>query len=231
MSVLLRKHEQSVAFALVFSNGIWLYYRPHCYYSVDAMWDQRYDTSEYVYGTDPNEFLAGTVADMPAGRTLCIAEGEGRNAVFLAEHGHEVVAVDASAVGLEKANRLAASRGVHIDTVRADLADFDIETDSWDVIVSIFAHVPPDIRKPLHRKIVQGLHSGGMLVLEAYTPGQIKLGTGGPPVPEMTMMLAGLREELDGLVFIHALELEREVIEGRLHTGKGAVVQLVAIKP
>ena len=195
------------------------------------MWDQRYDTSEYVYGTDPNEFLAGVVAEMPVGKTLCLAEGEGRNAVFLAEHGHQVTAVDSSAVGLEKAERLANERGVPITTVTADLAHYEIEPDSWDAVVSIFAHVPPDVRRPLHRKIVQGLHSGGMLVLEAYTPEQIKLGTGGPPVPEMTMTLAALREELSGLTFRHAVELEREVLEGRYHTGKGAVVQVVAVKP
>lgn len=195
------------------------------------MWDQRYDTAEYVYGTDPNAFLAGVVNDLPVGRTLCIAEGEGRNAVFLAERGHEVVAVDASAVGLEKARRLAQERGVQIETVTADLADFDIEADSWDAVVSIFAHVPPGVRQTLHRKIVRGLHTGGTLVLEAYTPAQIALGTGGPPVPELTMTLDALREELDGLIFTHAVEFEREVLEGRFHTGKGAVVQLVAVKP
>jgi hypothetical protein len=195
------------------------------------MWDERFNTTEYVYGTDPNAFLANVITQMPTGRTLCIAEGEGRNAVFLAGHGHDVVAVDASTVGLAKAQRLASERSVTIETVVADLAHFEIAAESWDAIVSIFAHVPADIRKPLHRKIVQGLRSGGMLVLEAYTPEQIKLGTGGPPVPELTMNLDILREELDGLVFQHAVELQRDVIEGRFHTGKGAVVQMVAIKP
>ena len=141
------------------------------------MWDERYNTAEYVYGTDPNAFLANVIDQIPKGRTLCVAEGEGRNAVFLAERGHDVVAVDASAVGLAKAQQLAGERGVAIETVVADLADFAIAAHSWDAIVSIFAHVPPEIRKPLHRKMVQGLRSGGMLVLEAYTPEQIKLGT------------------------------------------------------
>jgi SAM-dependent methyltransferase len=195
------------------------------------MWDERYNTTDYVYGTDPNTFLANIVAEMPRGRTLCVAEGEGRNAVFLAEHGHDVVAVDSSAVGLEKARRLAIERGVMIETVVEDLAHLDITAGSWDAIVSIFAHVPPEIRKPLHRKIVHGLRPGGMLVLEAYTPAQIKLGTGGPPVAELTMNLEILREELDGLVFRHAVELQRDVVEGRFHTGKGAVVQVVAIRP
>ncbi len=195
------------------------------------MWDERYDTEEYVYGTEPNEFLAGIVAELPRGRTLCIAEGEGRNAVFLAKHGHEVVAVDSSAVGLEKAGRLASERGVKIETVVVDLAYFDIEPDSWDAVVSIFAHVPADIRVPLHKKIVRGLRSGGMLVLEAYTPAQIKLGTGGPAVAEMTMSLDALQQELEGLVLKHAVELERNIVEGRFHTGIGAVVQVIAVKP
>jgi SAM-dependent methyltransferase len=195
------------------------------------MWDERYDTSEYVYGTAPNDFLASVVARIPRGRTLCIAEGEGRNAVFLAEHGHDVVAIDASAVGLDKAVRLARERGVVIETQVADLAEFEIEPGSWDAIVSIFAHVPPAIRKPLHRKIVQGLRPGGMLVLEAYTPEQIRLGTGGPPDAEMTMSLQDLRVELEGLGFRHAAELQRDVVEGKYHTGEGAVVQVIAVKP
>lgn len=195
------------------------------------MWDERYNTSEYVYGVEPNDFLASVIAEIPRGRTLCLAEGEGRNAVFLAEHGHDVVAVDASAVGLEKARKLAKARGVFIETQVANLADFAIEPDSWDTVVSIFAHVPPAVRKPLHRKIVQGLRPGGMLVLEAYTPDQIKLGTGGPPVAEMTMSLEDLRSEFEGLVFSHAEELQRDVIEGKYHTGRGAVVQLIAFRP
>jgi SAM-dependent methyltransferase len=195
------------------------------------MWDQRYDTADYVYGTDPNDFLADVISEMPIGRTLCIAEGEGRNAVFLAEHGHDVVAVDSSTVGLQKARKLAEARGVPITTVTADLSEFEIEPESWDAIVSIFAHVPPAIRRPLHKKLVDGLKSGGMLVLEAYRPEQIPLGTGGPPLVEMTMTLDSLRDELDGLVFKHATELERDVVEGRYHTGKGAVVQVIAVKP
>jgi len=195
------------------------------------MWNQRYSSADYVYGTRPNDFLAHVADRIPPGRVLCIAEGEGRNAVFLAELGHEVVAVDASAVGLEKAGKLALERGVVIETVIADLADYEIAQNSFDVVVSIFAHVPPAIRVPLHRRIVAGLRPGGMLVLEAYPPGQIAFGTGGPPVPELTMTLQALEHELRGLEFIHAAELTRDVIEGSLHTGTGAVVQVVAVKP
>ena len=195
------------------------------------MWDERYSADEYIYGTEPNEFLAGVASQIPGGKVLCLAEGEGRNAVYLAGLGYEVTAVDASGVGLKKAQRLAKERGVKIRTIVSDLGEFEIEPDSWDGIVSIFCHVPPAIREPLHRKVVAGLRSGGMLVLEAYRPKQIEYGTGGPPVPELTMTLEGLRKELEGLEFKHAEELDRDVTEGLYHTGIGAVVQVVAVKP
>lgn len=195
------------------------------------MWDQRYDTAEFVFGKTANEFLASVIGHIPPGNALCLAEGEGRNAVFLAQHGHQVLALDASAVGLEKAKRLATEHSVHIETQVVDLAHVEITPGKWDAIVSIFAHVAADIRPGLHRKIVQGLRPGGVLVLEAYTPAQLKLKTGGPPHEEMMMSLSLLRQELAGLNFRHALELERNVVEGKLHTGRGAVVQVLAFKP
>ncbi|RNC72694.1 MAG: class I SAM-dependent methyltransferase [Desulfuromonadales bacterium] len=195
-----------------------------------TMWDERYDTDDFVYGREPNAFLAGVSGMIPAGDVLCLAEGEGRNAVFLARQGHRVVAVDSSAVGLAKATRLAQESGVRIETVTADLADFAIEPGRWDAIVSIFCHVPPTVRKALHWGVVQGLRAGGLFVLEGYTPAQLKLGTGGPPSAELMMTLVELREELEGLEFLQAREMERDVVEGRLHTGRGAVVQIVARK-
>ena len=195
------------------------------------MWDERYSAEDYVYGTDPNEFLANAAREIPKGKVLCIAEGEGRNAVYLAEHCYDVLAVDSSSVGLEKAKKLAKQRGVSIDTVVADLADFEIQPNSWDGVVSIFAHLPPEIRKTLHQKMVNGLRPGGVLVLEAYRPEQLNYKTGGPPVAEFMMTLELLEQELAGLEFKHAVELDRDVVEGQFHTGKGAVVQIVAIKP
>ncbi len=195
------------------------------------MWDERYSSEEYIYGKDPNEFLANAVGKIPRGKVLCVAEGEGRNAVFLAEHGYEVVAVDSSAVGLEKARKLAEERGVSIQTIVCDLAHFDIEPESWDGVVSIFAHVPPQVRKELHKKIVNGLRSGGVLILESYRPDQLKYKTGGPPSAEFMMTLEGLEQELKGLNFDYGVELDRDVVEGKFHTGKGAVVQIIGVKP
>lgn len=195
------------------------------------MWDQRYSTDEFVYGKMPNDFLTSVINRIPKGNVLCLAEGEGRNAVYLAKQGFHVLAVDGSAVGLEKADKLAEENGVRIETQIADLACFEIEPEKWDAIVSIFAHVPSGIRKALHRKVVKGLRSGGVFVLEAYTPEQLKLKTGGPPTEDMMMSLESLRQELDGLEFMHAVETTRDIVEGKFHVGRGAVVQIFALKP
>lgn len=194
------------------------------------MWDKRYTGDEYIYGIEPNEFLRAQFTALPIGDTLCLAEGEGRNAVFLASKGHRVTAVDSSAVGLAKARELAKANGESIEVQTVDLANYDLGKNRWDAIVSIFAHVPPPIRQRAHAQIEKALRPGGRLLLEAYTPAQVGNGTGGPPVAELMMDLDSLKAELSGLRFDHAVELDREVMEGVGHTGVGSVVQLIATK-
>jgi len=195
------------------------------------MWNERYSAQEYVYGTAPNEFLR-SVSDRIQGRqVLCLAEGEGRNAVYLAREGYDVTAVDASAVCLEKAEMLADESYVSIDTVVADLADYDMSRSRWDGVVSMFCHLPVAKRKALHRNVVKGLRPGGVFIVEAYRPRQLALSSGGPSSAELTVSLDILSEELDGLVFVQAKELERDILEGSLHLGVGAVVQVIAMKP
>lgn len=195
------------------------------------MWDERYSEEGYVYGTTPNEFLESVAGQLHTGKTLCIGEGEGRNGVYLATQGHQVTGVDSSSVGMAKAQRLAGEKGVSIETQVADLAHFNIEPEGWDTVVSIFCHLPPPLRKDVHKRVVAGLRPGGYLVLEAYTPKQLAYNTGGPPVAEMMMTTATLREEFGGLEFLHLEELDREVHEGKYHHGMAAVVQLLARKP
>ena len=195
------------------------------------MWDQRYAVDEYVYGKEPNDFLAEVSGGLAPGKVLCLAEGEGRNAVYLAALGHAVTAVDASAVGLEKARKLATERGVEIAVRVADLADFAIAPQHWDGVVAIFCHLPPDLRRLVHRRIVTGLRPGGRFILEAYTPRQLQFKTGGPPTAELLMTLADLQAELNGLDFEIAEEIERDIHEGHSHFGRGAVVRIVARKP
>lgn len=110
-------------------------------------WNERYDTEEFVYGLAPNDFLRDSVHCLPAGKILCLAEGEGRNSVFLAGLGYQVTAVDSSEVGLAKALKLATSRRVSIDTEVADLADYRFASEAWEGVVSIFCHLPGRIRR------------------------------------------------------------------------------------
>lgn len=192
-------------------------------------WDERYAEPGWAFGSEPNDFLGEHAGALPArGRVLTLAEGEGRNAVWLAQQGFEVTGVDLSAVGLEKAERLAAERGVRIITRVADLERFDPGEAAWDGIVSIFAHLPAEVRRALHARLARALRPGGVLLLEAYTPSQIERGTGGPSDAGKLMTLAGLRDELAGLTIVLGRELERDVIEGRYHTGRASVVQVVA---
>ncbi len=194
------------------------------------MWDEEYSVDEYVYGESPNDFLLEMTASLKKGNALCLAEGEGRNAVHLARHGFSTTAVDSSVVGLNKAEKLAQKHGVTIETIHTDLAEYTVEENAWDSIISISCHLPPDLRRKIHRSVVSGLKEGGTFLLEAYTPKQLEFGTGGPPSAEFMMELETLRKELDCLEFIHGKELIRDVVEGINHTGKGSVVQVLAKK-
>jgi SAM-dependent methyltransferase len=195
------------------------------------MWNERYSQPGFAYGTEPNDFLRDQASLIPKGRVLALADGEGRNGVYVATLGHHVTSVDLSSVGLAKAKVLAADRGVSIETVVADLGDFVIAPSSWEGVVSIFCHLPPDLRRRVYAAVVQGLVPGGVLVLESYTPRQLILGTGGPSSAELMPTLEQLQEELIGLEFLHGAELEREVREGAFHKGRAAVVQVVARRP
>lgn len=194
------------------------------------MWDERYSVEEYAYGTKPNNFLEEHFNCIPKGQVLSLAEGEGQNAVFLAKQGYSVTAVDASLVGLNKARKLAEENGVAVEFIHADLADYDLGKNKWDGIISIFSPLPSSIRKQLHEKVEAGLKQGGVFLLEAYTPDQLKHGTGGGNSVDVMQSKESLTLELAGLKFKHLIELERDVVEGSYHTGIGAVVQAIASK-
>ncbi len=195
------------------------------------MWDERYSAEEYAYGTNPNKFLEANVSSIPKGKVLSLAEGEGRNAVFLAKQGYSVTAVDSSLVGLNKARKLAEENGVIVEFIHSDLAEYDLGENKWDGIVSIFCPLPSSIRKQLHKKVEAALKRNGVFLLEAYTPAQLKYGTGGGNSVDVMQSKESLSLELAGLKFKHLIELERDVVEGIYHTGIGAVVQAIAFHP
>ncbi len=194
-------------------------------------WDRRFAAEELPYGTEPNTFLTSQAARLSGADVLCIAEGYGRNATWLAQQGHRVTAVEQSGVGIARARALATARGVAITFVQDDLATFDLGNERWGAIVSIFAHLPPTLRADVHARVVRALAPGGYFLLEAYSPAQLGFRTGGPRDVELLMTSDALRQELAGLEFIVAREVEREVNEGPLHHGPAAVVQVVGRKP
>jgi SAM-dependent methyltransferase len=204
-----------------------------------ATWDARYGGSPaapFYYGTEPNDFLREHEARLPRGaRVLCLAEGEGRNAVFLASQGHAVSAVDLSPVGVEKTRALARQRGVAVDAAVGDLATYAIEPGAWDAIVSVWAHVPHPLRRAVHIAVTAGLRPGGVFIFEAYHPRQLELvraGTakGGPGTSDLLATLADVSAELAGLTLVVAEEADRDVREGEGHSGVSACTRLVGVK-
>uniref|UniRef100_A0A7S3LDU8 Methyltransferase domain-containing protein n=1 Tax=Amphora coffeiformis TaxID=265554 RepID=A0A7S3LDU8_9STRA len=200
------------------------------------MWDERYSEEGFAFGTTPNVFLEQTLptlTDFPKNaKCLLLAEGEGRNAVHMARLGYDVTGVDSSAVGLKKAQELAASHQVTITTEVVDLADYDYGTATWDCIVGIFCHVPPPIRARMLEAIPGALTPGGYAVFECYTPQQLEFKTGGPPAAA-PMYSAELFQEAFGdgkLEIIRNEELNRQVVEGKYHNGQAAVVQFIGRK-
>jgi len=194
-------------------------------------WDERYSGEQLAYGEAPNGFLASVTGRFPSsGRALDIGAGEGRNALFLASCGLDVLAVDQSSVGMRKAERLARERGLGLRTQAVDLSDFDAEPESFDVVSSIFVHLPASLRSAVHQRIRSWLRPGGVFVLEAYAPDQLTRGTGGPKDPALLAPLEVIVGELEGLRIEHQSALVRDVTEGQFHTGEASVVQVLARK-
>lgn len=194
------------------------------------MWDKRYSADEYAYGTKPNNFLTENFNSILKGKILSLAEGEGRNAVFLAKQGYSVTAVDSSLVGINKGRKLAKSNGVNVEFIHADLIEYDLGVNQWDGVISIFFPLPSLQRRILYKKIVNGLKKSGIFLLEAYTPEQLRFGTGGGDTVEFMQSKQSLIDELQGLSFNHLIEIERNVVEGTYHTGMASVVQAIAEK-
>jgi SAM-dependent methyltransferase len=193
------------------------------------MWNERYSAEEYIYGTEPNSFLMEHAGKL-AGPVLSLAEGEGRNAVYLASVGLDVLGVDSSEVGLAKARKLAESRGATIRTEVVDLASYEPAANAFGSVVSIFAHLPSEVRARLYPLVERSLKPGGVILLEAYSKEQIKRDTGGPKELDMLMSVADLENAFADVEVVLLREMEREVVEGTFHTGVASVVQFLGRK-
>lgn len=199
-----------------------------------ALWSERYAEAgaEYLFGTAPNKFLATQLRRLQPGWTaLAVADGEGRNSVFLAESGLRVTAVEISPVGLRKAQRLAASRNVDVNFVLADVLQWRAPA-AFDVVVAIFVQfVGPAERVVLFERIRSAVKPGGLLLLQGYTPQQLEYGTGGPSAVENLYTAELLEGEFPAWEILELREHEAELAEGAGHKGRSALIDLVARKP
>lgn len=231
-------------FSIYFSNCLYsncliyninlLVYRCQYHYIDYHMWDERYKSDEYSYGKVPIPFLTESVKGLKAGRAICLGAGEGRNAVWLAEQGFTTTALDFSIVGLEKAEKLARERNEEIETIKADITEWDPGNRKWDLITIFFLHIPNEQREKAHRLAVSILAPGGRIVLQGFTPRQQGRGTGGPGG-----MKSGqgeprfiepeeLKTQFEDLEITLLEESEIPLVGGSFHTGRGVVVQCIA---
>ncbi len=196
-------------------------------------WNKRFEAADYIFGIEPNEYLrAKTQMLARAGRVLCVADGEGRNSVWLARQGMRVDAFDIAEVGVAKARKLATDAGV---TVNYDVADCDAwpwPVDAYDAVVAIFVQfADPAMRERLFAHMAAALKPGGLLVLQGYTPRQLEYKTGGPPILSHLYTAEMLREAFAALEIIELDAYEAELSEGNHHAGRSALVGMIARKP
>jgi SAM-dependent methyltransferase len=195
-----------------------------------ATWNRRFEGDEFLFGTEPNAWLKDQSAHWPAGaRVLCVADGEGRNSVWLARQGVLVDAFDIAEVGVAKARRLAADAGVVVNYTVADGDAYAWPEAAYDGVAAIFIQfADPALRQRLFSRMVASLKPGGTLVLQGYTPRQLDYGTGGPPQASHLYTPAMLREAFSELDMVELREYEADVAEGSGHRGRSALIGLVA---
>ena len=196
------------------------------------LWDERYAGGEYFFGTRPNAFMVSQHHLLKPGmNSLAVADGEGRNGVWLVEQGLKVLSVDSSAVAASKADTLAQQKGVTLDFEVADLLNWEWGENRYDAVVAIFIQfATPAQRAQLFAGIKKCLKPGGLLLLEGYTPRQLEYKTGGPPVAENMYTEALLRKEFADMDILHLQEYDSEINEGSGHKGMSALIDLVARK-
>lgn len=198
-----------------------------------AQWDERFATEEFVFGREPNAFLRrASIHIVPGGSVLAVADGEGRNGVWLARQGFRVHAVDGSSVALAKSAKLAAEHGVTLRTECADLTAWRWPQAAYDAVAAIFIQfVNPAERALLFAGMVGALKPGGVLLLEGYRPKQLEYGTGGPKQVENLYTRELLEAAFADLEILELREYDAALDEGGGHHGMSALIDLVARRP
>ncbi len=197
-----------------------------------SIWDERYAGEEYHFGTEPNAFLVSQRGLLKPGMScLAVADGEGRNGVWLAEQGLQVLSVDSSSVALAKAKRLAQQRNVDVQFEQADLMQWSWGEKRFDVVAAIFIQFAlPGMREQMFAHIKRCLKPGGLLLLQGYTPRQLEYRTGGPSQAENLYTESLLRDAFADMDILHLLEHDDVIREGAGHSGMSSLIDLVARK-
>jgi len=197
-----------------------------------AKWNQRFAHEGYLFGTEPNEYLQAQAARLPAtGQALCVADGEGRNSVWLARQGLQVQAFDIAQVGVDKARKLALDAGVQVDYQVADCDQWAWPQNHFDVVAAIFIQfADPDMRTRLFAHMVDCLRPGGLLILQGYTPRQIEYKTGGPGILAHLYTEELLRSAFAAMDMLELRMYEADLAEGEHHLGRSALVGMCARK-
>jgi len=198
-----------------------------------SRWDVRYTQDAFLFGEQPNAFLARQKHRLqPGARALAVADGEGRNGVWLAEQGLEVVSIDGSPIAQTKARRLADRRGVQVQFELADLGEWTWPEGEFDVVAAIFVQFAgPDLRTRMFSGMRRSLKPGGLLLLEGYRPEQIAYGTGGPSIAENLYTETLLREAFAGIQILELAAYDAVIEEGEGHSGMSALIDLIARQP
>jgi hypothetical protein len=198
---------------------------------MNNIWNERYSQEEYVYGEEPNVFIAEQLNKLQNGIIILPCEGEGRNAVHAASQGWIVNAFDSSDAGKIKALQLAGKMGVSIEYEIADAVSADYRGSSADAVAFIYAHFPPAIRKQIHQKAISWLKPGGKIIIEAFNPAQLQNSSGGPKDISMLYTEEIIREDFEELNIELIETLQTTLQEGKYHQGKADIIRFVGNKP
>jgi len=194
----------------------------------DEDWDRRYADSEFLWSVEPNRFVVHELANLPSGHALDLASGEGRNAVWLAERGWRVTAVDFSRAGMEKARWLADARGVTVDWVLADLREYEPEAGAYQLVLVAYLHIPPVERAAVLRGACSALAPGGELLVVGHDLTNLSDGVGGPQDPALLYTPQAIAAELPGLLVQRAEQVRRAVlVDGQAHDAIDTLVRAI----
>jgi len=193
-------------------------------------WNERYSTEEYAYGKEPNGFFKEFIDSHKPGKILLPAEGEGRNAVYAAKKGWDVLAFDFSHEGRKKAMKITREAGVKIRYELSDLSQFQYTKGSFDAVGLFFVHMPSPMRETVHQGVVRCLNPGGYLVLEAFNKRQIKRSSGGPNDTDYLFSVEDLQSDFNNLEILVLEELVQHYETGIFHRGESETIRLLGRK-